>query len=105
MSTQRELMTRAKEALEVARESNTDRYFLYSNLVEDIDAYLSRPEPISHEPPCGWRRLNELFIQKASYLCTAVDWDDEHVNFEYLAQLINYGETALRECLEHADGD
>ena len=55
---------------------------------------------VSHEPPCGWLKLQNLFIQKSAYLITHVDWDNEPVNFESLAQIIDYGKRALRECLE-----
>lgn len=92
MSSQRELLTRAKEVLSVARESNTDRYFLYSNIIEDIDEYLSRPEPASPEPPCGWEQLDKLLAQKASYVCTSIDWDKELFKLE--------GKFPLREWLE-----
>ena len=55
---------------------------------------------VSHEPPAGWEKLQGLFIEKSAYLCTAVDWDSESVNFESLAQVIDYGKWALKECLE-----
>ena len=55
---------------------------------------------VNHEPPCGWLKLQSLFIQKSAYLITHVDWDNEPVNFESLAQIVDYGKRALRECLE-----
>ena len=57
-------------------------------------------EYVSYEPPCGWLKLQSLFIQKSAYLFTHVDWDNEPVNFESLAQIVSYGKRALRECLE-----
>jgi hypothetical protein len=53
----------------------------------------------NQEPPCGWRKLEELFIQKSAYLTTHVDWDSEAVKFEYLAQIIDYGKIAISECI------
>ena len=55
---------------------------------------------VNHEPPCGWLKLQSLFIQKSAYLITHVDWDNEPVNFESLAQIVDYGKRALRECVE-----
>jgi hypothetical protein len=68
--------------------------------IDEIEAELAKPDPVSHEPPCGWEKLNSLFIEKASYLMTGVDWDNQQCDFEALAQLINYGKTALRQCRE-----
>lgn len=55
---------------------------------------------VSREPPCGWLKLQSLFIQKSAYLITNVDWDNETVKFESLAQIVDYGKRALRECVE-----
>ena len=54
---------------------------------------------VSREPPCGWLKLQSLFIQKSAYLITNVDWDNETVNFESLAQIVDYGKRALSQFL------
>jgi len=75
------------------------------SLLDDLKETTKQTE--INEPPCGWEKLQSLFIQKSSYLLTS-DWDDRDNEFASLAQLISYGESAIRECVKiknHAKQD
>lgn len=87
----KELLIRAKEALSIARASNTDRYFLYSDIIEDIDTYLDTQETeLDYEVPI----MRHLTGQ------TKVLWPDKLENAR-----ANFGEPINRQDIAVYLGD